>query len=113
MRQSIRAATREGFDRIAVVCGAWHAPVLHTMGPPKNDVATLKGLPKTKVSATWVPWTMSRLTHWSGYGAGIESPGYYQHPVSYTHLRAHETPEHLVCRLLLEKKKIVITVFAL
>src|SRR5678815_5452520 len=27
------------------------------------------------------------------------------HAVSYTHLRAHETPEHLVCRLLLEKKK--------
>src|SRR5674536_387407 len=26
-------------------------------------------------------------------------------PVSYTHLRAHETPEHLVCRLLLEKQK--------
>src|SRR5678816_1967351 len=23
-----------------------------------------------------------------------------QNPVSYTHLRAHETPEHLVCRLL-------------
>ena len=31
--------------------------------------------------------------------------GYYIKPVSYTHLRAHETPEHLVCRLLLEKKK--------
>ena len=27
--------------------------------------------------------------------------------VSYTHLRAHETPEHLVCRLLLEKKKYI------
>src|SRR5678816_3115049 len=25
-------------------------------------------------------------------------------PLAYTHLRAHETPEHLVCRLLLEKK---------
>src|SRR5665254_22068 len=25
--------------------------------------------------------------------------------VSYTHLRAHETPEHPVCRLLLETKK--------
>src|SRR5665254_24812 len=24
-------------------------------------------------------------------------------PVSYTHLRAHETPEHLVCRLLLTR----------
>ena len=26
------------------------------------------------------------------------------HPVSYTHLRAHETRGNLVCRLLLEKK---------
>ena len=38
-------------------------------------------------------------------------PGQYNsttaNPVSYTHLRAHETPEHLVCRLLLEKKKII------
>ena len=25
--------------------------------------------------------------------------------VSYTHLRAHETPEHIVCRLLIETKK--------
>ena len=28
-----------------------------------------------------------------------------EHPVSYTHLRAHETVLDLVCRLLLEKKK--------
>src|SRR5678810_1417227 len=28
-------------------------------------------------------------------------------PVSYTHLRAHETGRNLVCRLLLEKKKSV------
>src|SRR5678815_3894388 len=28
----------------------------------------------------------------------------YSIPLNYTHLRAHETPEHLVCRLLLEKK---------
>ena len=31
----------------------------------------------------------------------IDTPG----PVSYTHLRAHETDSYLVCRLLLEKKK--------
>ena len=79
MRQSIRAAEREGFERIAVVCGAWHAPVLQTMPAAKADTALLKGLAKVKVSATWVPWTMGRLTYWSGYGAGIESPGYYQH----------------------------------
>src|SRR5665647_930189 len=28
----------------------------------------------------------------------------FHHPVSYTHLRAHETDSYLVCRLLLEKK---------
>ena len=31
--------------------------------------------------------------------------GYSAFPVSYTHLRAHETRHDLVCRLLLEKKK--------
>ena len=35
------------------------------------------------------------------YGIVLDLKG----AVSYTHLRAHETPEHLVCRLLLEKKK--------
>eukprot|EP01017_Pseudomicrothorax_dubius_P009957 TRINITY_DN13492_c0_g2_i3.p1 TRINITY_DN13492_c0_g2~~TRINITY_DN13492_c0_g2_i3.p1 ORF type:complete len:210 (+),score=30.92 TRINITY_DN13492_c0_g2_i3:62-691(+) len=34
----------------------------------------------------------------------IDSAKPDQIAVSYTHLRAHETPEHLVCRLLLEKK---------
>ena len=79
MRQAIRAARREGFSRIAVVCGAWHAPALTTMPPASQDAATLKGLPKVKVDATWVPWTNGRLCTASGYGAGIESPGWYHH----------------------------------
>src|SRR5665648_1208808 len=33
------------------------------------------------------------------------APMVYAYPVSYTHLRAHETRHDLVCRLLLEKKK--------
>eukprot|EP00658_Telonema_sp_P-2_P011227 TRINITY_DN14263_c0_g2_i6.p1 TRINITY_DN14263_c0_g2~~TRINITY_DN14263_c0_g2_i6.p1 ORF type:complete len:352 (-),score=74.96 TRINITY_DN14263_c0_g2_i6:76-1131(-) len=40
----------------------------------------------------------------SGSGSSLSSRN-VRRPVSYTHLRAHETPEHLVCRLLLEKKK--------
>src|SRR5678815_4892541 len=31
----------------------------------------------------------------------LEARAHDRGPVSYTHLRAHETPEHLVCRLLL------------
>src|SRR5674476_730400 len=34
----------------------------------------------------------------------IAEPGEVLGPVSYTHLRAHETGRNLVCRLLLEKK---------
>eukprot|EP00658_Telonema_sp_P-2_P012949 TRINITY_DN14924_c0_g1_i3.p1 TRINITY_DN14924_c0_g1~~TRINITY_DN14924_c0_g1_i3.p1 ORF type:complete len:415 (+),score=133.19 TRINITY_DN14924_c0_g1_i3:142-1386(+) len=37
-------------------------------------------------------------------GSALSAEDAYK-AVSYTHLRAHETPEHLVCRLLLEKKK--------
>ena len=79
MRQTIRAAIKEGRERIAVVCGAWHAPVLIAPGPAKPDAARLKGLAKTKVDVAWIPWTHSRLSYRSGYGAGIESPGWYRH----------------------------------
>jgi hypothetical protein len=80
MRQTIHRAQEEGFKRIAVVCGAWHAPAISQAASKQSeDTALLKGLPTRKVSATWAPWTYGRLTYWSGYGAGIESPGYYQH----------------------------------
>src|SRR5215217_1955054 len=79
MRQTIRAAQKDGFERIAVVCGAWHAPALVDRSGAKADTALLKGLPKIKVQATWVPWTHGRLAYQSGYGAGIESPGWYEH----------------------------------
>lgn len=79
MRKTIREAQKSGFERIAVVCGAWHASALSQMPPAKEDTALLKGLPKTKVEVTWVPWTYGRLAYSSGYGAGIESPGWYHH----------------------------------
>lgn len=79
MRKHMRAAKREGFENIAVVCGAWHAPALATMPKVSEDNALLKGLPKVKVSATWTPWSYERLTSASGYGAGIRSPGWYDH----------------------------------
>ena len=79
MRQQIRQAGKDGFTRIAVVCGAWHAPVLIHPQSAKEDTALLKGLPKVKVQVTWVPWTHGRLLRASGYGAGIESPGWYEH----------------------------------
>ncbi|MEU7140107.1 DUF5682 family protein [Nocardia sp. NPDC046473] len=106
MRQTMRKALKDGAVRLAVVCGAWHAPALAgKLGPAAADTRLLKGLPKTKAMLTWVPWTHSRLSTISGYGAGITSPGWYHHLFTETErpivrwltkvagvLRAHDLP---------------------
>lgn len=80
MRQVMRQVLKGGAKRLAVVCGAWHAPALvEPLGPAAPDMRLLKGLPKTKAALTWVPWTHSRLAAGSGYGAGVTSPGWYHH----------------------------------
>ncbi|MFE9628214.1 DUF5682 family protein [Streptomyces sp. NPDC006527] len=80
MRLQVRAAQREFGDRgVAVVCGAWHVPALRRRTTVAADRALLKGLPKVKADLTWVPWTYRRLARAGGYGAGIESPGWYGH----------------------------------
>ncbi|MFI6366499.1 DUF5682 family protein [Nocardia sp. NPDC050630] len=106
MRQTMRRVLKEGARRVAVVCGAWHAPALAgKLGPATADTKLLKGLPKVKATVTWVPWTHSRLATTSGYGAGITSPGWYHHLFTETEqpiarwltkvagvLRAHDLP---------------------
>ncbi|MBK3581136.1 hypothetical protein JHN63_46695, partial [Streptomyces sp. MBT65] len=79
MRLQVRAAQREFEDDVAVVCGAWHVPALRQKASVAADRALLKGLPKVKAELTWVPWTHRRLSRASGYGAGIDSPGWYGH----------------------------------
>ncbi|AEV87579.1 hypothetical protein ACWT_6567 [Actinoplanes sp. SE50] len=78
MRTVLREVRRK-HDNIAVVCGAWHVPALTRKVPAKDDNALLKGRRKGKVAFTWVPWTYGRLASWSGYGAGVGSPGWYHH----------------------------------
>ena len=79
MRIQLRTARKEFGDGVAVVCGAWHVPALAARTTVAADRALLKGLPKVKAEMTWVPWTHRRLARHSGYGAGIDSPGWYGH----------------------------------
>jgi hypothetical protein len=79
MRQMIRLGIKQGHQNIAVVCGAWHVPALREMPSAKHDKDLLSDLPKTKVAATWTPWTYGRLSFTSGYGAGVQAPGWYHH----------------------------------
>ena len=54
---------------------------------------------------TWMeeqyPWMIDEKNKIKEFVLNNQKP----YPVSYTHLRAHETCADLVCRLLLEKKK--------
>ncbi len=79
MRNAIRKA-KENFERIAVVCGAWHAPVLHLLDDFKKseDSKLLRSIAKTKTAVTWAPWSYERLAFRSGYGAGVISPAWYE-----------------------------------
>lgn len=80
MRKTIRTALHDGHQRIAVICGAWHAPALADPGRKglaAADSALLKGLPKVKTAVAWTPWSYDRLSFRSGYGAGVASPAYY------------------------------------
>src|SRR5450756_2790369 len=74
-----------------------------TMVTPSRDLCWAKSLdssgPRLRSSTASSRSTRCcRLSH----GDGMWSVSV---PVSYTHLRAHETRHDLVCRLLLEKKK--------
>jgi len=82
MRKQIREAATAGYTRCVVVCGAWHGPALKNYDDQaigSDDDKSLTGLPVTKVSCTWIPWTNTRLGMFTGYGAGIVSPGWYEH----------------------------------
>ncbi|WP_255807667.1 DUF5682 family protein [Deinococcus sp. KNUC1210] len=109
MRQTIREVLKAG-QRVAVVCGAWHAPALTAEVLEREKKADslliqqhLKAVPKVKAALTLVPWTHGRLTMQSGYGAGVQSPGWYAHLFAD---RPHVSAEWLTrsARLLREHK---------
>jgi hypothetical protein len=79
MRIHIRQALKECDGPIAAVVGAWHVSALREKLSAAADKALVKDLPREKVEVTWVPWTNSRLSASSGYGAGVISPGWYSH----------------------------------
>ncbi|NNN38277.1 hypothetical protein HLK59_49930, partial [Streptomyces sp. S3(2020)] len=106
MRLQVRAAQREFGGGVAVVCGAWHVPALRERTAVAADRALLKGLPKVKADMTWVPWTYRRLARVSGYGAGIDSPGWYGHLFGVTD-RPVERWMTKVAALLREEDRIV------
>ncbi len=79
MRRKIRQTIAEGHDpqKIVVVCGAFHAPVLNAEEPAMSDEDVAK-LPRAPVTRTLMPYSYFRLSSQSGYGAGNKAPAYFQ-----------------------------------
>ncbi len=78
MRSRIRNAIDSGHspDKIVVVTGAFHSPVLDL----ENGVMTdeeFASLPRVKTRLTLMPYSYYRLSSVSGYGAGNNAPAYY------------------------------------
>ena len=81
-------------------------PAANTVQSMRELIERLQGeirFKQTTIEA--LNFEVARLKRWR-FGTSSESldSGVQAVPVSYTHLRAHETVLDLVCRLLLEKK---------
>lgn len=74
MKDQIKKAFAEDFDRIAVICGAYHVPELENY-----SASTKISKPKMiKTKAAWIPWSYHKMKQESGYGAGIAHPTWYR-----------------------------------
>jgi hypothetical protein len=98
MRREIRATLAAG-KRAAVICGAFHAPVLSDDLPAMTDEETAK-LPRATCSLTLMPYSYPRLSAQSGYGAGNHAPAYFEtmHELARTG-RRQELPAHYFTQL--------------
>eukprot|EP00658_Telonema_sp_P-2_P021947 TRINITY_DN1875_c0_g1_i12.p1 TRINITY_DN1875_c0_g1~~TRINITY_DN1875_c0_g1_i12.p1 ORF type:complete len:548 (-),score=142.53 TRINITY_DN1875_c0_g1_i12:85-1728(-) len=90
------------YQRLKNICLAdqstWSCPDILFTTSTKDDRVHPGHARKMARALLDVPDAAPRVMYWENIEGGHGA-------VSYTHLRAHETPEHLVCRLLLEKKK--------
>src|SRR5678816_977693 len=100
---SSAALAAPGLSR-AQTAVVWKASDVHPLGYPTVEAIVRMGKKLEKETNGRISIQMYPLMQLGGEKEMIEQAqvGALQ-TVSYTHLRAHETPEHLVCRLLLEK----------
>jgi len=78
MKRKIEEAQKAGFERIAVVTGAYHMPALESDECVALTDDELAKLPRKESRLTLMPYSYLRLTARMGYGAGNRAPAYYE-----------------------------------
>ena len=95
--------------RILVVCGGWHAPELQRLWPqasvPEDFSPEQFGIGRSGNFV--IPYSDRRLEAYSGYGAGMPSPGYYRKSfIEGPELAAQDAFAQIVTRLRAHKQVI-------
>lgn len=78
MRQGLRKLLKKKYKRIAVVCGAWHGPVLTQEFIEKQSGEELKKLQSCPMDCCIIPWSYKNMSLNNGYSAGIVSPIWHE-----------------------------------
>lgn len=78
MRQCLRKLLKKKYKRIAVVCGAWHGPVLTQEFIEKQTNDELKQLQSHQIACCIIPWSYKNMSLNNGYSAGIVSPIWHE-----------------------------------
>ena len=76
----LRISKKNKTKTIAIVTGAYHLPAIRDFeGKINDDAVTNKNIKKQKTKAVWIPWSYQRLASFTGYGAGVKYPSWYEH----------------------------------
>lgn len=78
MRMQIRVIMKKKYKKIAVVCGAWHGPVLNQEFIVNSEDEFIKPLNSVAINTCIIPWTYKNISLENGYSAGIISPIWHE-----------------------------------
>lgn len=84
MRKVLQSLIQMKFKKLAVVCGAWHGPVLTLDFLDQTKEEKLPPLKTIATKSCIIPWTYRHMSQQSGYNAGVRAPVwnealYYDH----------------------------------
>ncbi len=79
MRHVLRKVYRKGYSKLAVICGAWHGPVLEVeMVKDKKEASPVIQKEK-QTNSCIIPWTYRHLRSSPSYTAGVPAPLWHEY----------------------------------
>lgn len=78
MRSVIKSLIQKKYKKLAVICGAWHGPVLTLEFLHQTTKEKLPPLKTIKTQSCIIPWTYKHMSQQSGYNAGVRAPVWHE-----------------------------------